>query len=55
MDKLTTGTASILAILIMIGLIVLIALGQAVPGELWSAFGVVIGFFFGTSKAAAKS
>lgn len=55
MEKLTNGTASILAILIMLGLVLLIALGQPVPGELWSAFGVVIGFFFGTSKPAPKA
>lgn len=55
MDKLTNGTAAALAVIITLGLIVLIALAQPVPTELWSAFGVVIGFFFGRGSISAKS
>lgn len=55
MERLTNATSSILAIVILLGVIVLIALSQPVPGELWSAFGVVIGFFFGSNKPALKA
>jgi hypothetical protein len=55
MDKITNNTAAALAMIITLGLIVLIALGQPVPGELWSAFGVVIGFFFGRGSNTAKA
>jgi len=36
-----------LAAIVTIGIIVLIALQLAVPVELWGAFSLVIGFFFG--------
>ncbi len=55
MPTLTDKTSAALAVIITIGLIVLIALSQPVPGELWSAFGVVIGFFFGRVANTAKS
>lgn len=55
MDKITNNTAAALAVIITLGLIVLIALGQPVPGELWGAFGVVIGFFFGRGSNTAKA
>lgn len=55
MQKVTDSTAAALALVITIGLIVLIALAQPVPGELWSAFGVVIGFFFGRGSNTAKA
>jgi hypothetical protein len=55
MDKITPVTSAVLAVLIVLGLVVLIALGQPVPTELWAAFGTVLGFFFGTSTKAAKA
>ena len=55
LDKVTNNTAAALAVIITFGLIVLIALSQPVPGELWSAFGVVIGFFFGRGAISAKA
>lgn len=54
MDKIRNATSSALAVIVTLGLFVLIALGQSVPPELWGAFGVVIGFFFGTSANTAK-
>lgn len=54
-EKVTSATSAALAVIVTIGLIVLIALGMAVPGELWSAFGVVIGFFFGSGIASKKA
>lgn len=55
METVTNNTAAALAVIITLGLIVLIALAQPVPGELWSAFGVVIGFFFGRGSNTAKT
>jgi len=54
MSNVTSSTSAALALIIALGLIVLIALGHAVPGELWSAFGVVIGFFFGAGTSTVK-
>lgn len=54
-EKTQTIISGALAVIVTIGLFVLIALGQVVPGELWSAFGVVIGFFFGSGIAKAKA
>jgi hypothetical protein len=55
MDKVTGYTSAALALIITLGLIVLVGLAQPVPGELWSAFGVVVGFFFGQSIKTAKA
>ena len=55
MNNVSSVTSAVLAVLIALGLIVLIALGHSVPGELWSAFGVVIGFFFGTGANTSKT
>ena len=55
MNNIPSYVSAALAVIVSIGLIVLIALGIAVPGELWSAFGVVIGFFFGTNTNGVKS
>ena len=54
LSNVPTITSAVLALIIAIGLIALVSLGQAVPGELWSAFGVVIGFFFGTGANTNK-
>ena len=54
MQNISNYTSAVLALIIAIGLIALIALGQVVPGELWGAFGTVIGFFFGTGANTSK-
>lgn len=46
-ENFARNTSAILAILVVIGIFVLLALSQVVPSELWSAFGLVVGFFFG--------
>jgi len=53
--EIPSYVSAALAVIVSIGLIVLIALGISVPGELWSAFGVVIGFFFGTNTNSLKT
>lgn len=55
MDKLNEATAPILAFVLTLGVVVMVALGQPVPAEIWTAFGVVVGFFFGTGKSAPKA
>jgi len=45
----------ILALLIVIGIFVLLALSQAVPVELWTGFGLILGFFFGNQTGAARA
>jgi hypothetical protein len=54
-EKILNGTSAALAVIVILGLLALIALGQTPPGELWSAFGVVIGFFFGSGVGKAKA
>ena len=39
--------SSAIAVIVVIGVFVLIGLGQTVGTELWSAFALVLGFFFG--------
>lgn len=55
MNKLNEATAPILAFALTLGVIAMVVLGQPVPAEIWTAFGVVVGFFFGTGKAAPKA
>lgn len=55
MDRIKPIASAVLAVVVLVGVIVLIATGQAVPGELWSAFGVVIGFFFGSGLEQRKA
>jgi hypothetical protein len=55
MEKVIPITSAGLAVIVVIGLIALIGLGNDVPGELWSAFGVVIGFFFGQGVSGSKA
>lgn len=54
MDKISSVTSAALAVIVTLGLFVLIGLGQAVPPELYAAFGVVVGFFFGKTPSTAK-
>lgn len=48
---------SALALLVVIGVFVLLGLGQPIPAELWAAFGIIIGYFFGnhTGEIRARS
>lgn len=47
MDNVSRNIGGVLALLVTLGVMVLLALGHVVPVELWSAFALVIGFFFG--------
>ena len=47
MQNFTSYVGGALAVVVIIGVLVLLALGLAVPVELWSAFALVLGFFFG--------
>jgi hypothetical protein len=55
MDRVKGYTSAGLAVVLTVGLIVLIALGQTVPTELWGAFGVIVGFFFGQASSGSKA
>jgi len=47
--------AGVLALLITLGIFVLLALSQAVPAELWTGFGLVLGFFYGNQTGSARA
>jgi hypothetical protein len=42
-----------IALIVVIGIFVLIGLGQTVGVELWSALSLVLGFFFGNQAGTA--
>jgi 4-hydroxybenzoate polyprenyltransferase len=44
-----------IAVIVVLGVFVLLALSQAVPNELWTGFGLVLGFFFGNTAGNARA
>ena len=44
-----------LAVIVVLGIFVLLALSQAIPTELWTGFGLILGFFFGNVGGAARA
>lgn len=44
-----------LAFLVVLGVLVLLALSQAVPAELWTGFGLILGFYFGAQTGTARA
>ena len=48
MSEYVEKITGVLAVVIVIGAIGLSAFGLEVPAQLWTAFSVVLGFFFGT-------
>jgi len=53
METWTQRTASVISIIIVIGIVGLLILGIAVPGELWAFGSIIIGFFFGIQTGGA--
>lgn len=51
----TEKVSAALAVLIVVGSFVLLALGQPVPEFLTAGFGLVLGFFFGNQTGIARS
>ena len=51
----TDTVTGFIAVLVVIGIFVLLGLGQAVPTELWTGFGLVLGFFFGNQTGTARA
>jgi hypothetical protein len=49
------GITGILAVIVMIGIFVLLVLSMGVPAELWTGFGLILGFFFGNQTGAARA
>lgn len=47
--------SAVLAVIIVIGCFVLLALGQPVPEFLTAGFGLILGFFFGNQAGAARA
>lgn len=52
--KTSEYVTAALAVLVVIGIFVLLALGLAVPVELWTGFGLILGFFFGNQTGVAR-
>jgi hypothetical protein len=46
---------SALALIVVIGVFVMLGLGIAIPVELWAAFGLIIGYFFGNQTGEARA
>ena len=46
--------AGILAVLLVLGVFVLLGMGQEIPNWLIAGFGLVLGFFFGNQSSSAK-
>lgn len=49
------NVTGILAVIVVIGVFVLLGIGQAVPTELWTGFGLILGFFFGNQAGIARA
>lgn len=47
MENLSKIATPLLALVVLVGVLVLLALGQPVPNELWAGMTLVLGFFFG--------
>jgi len=47
MTNVSEYVSAALALTVTIGIIVLVALNLSVPTEIWTAFSMVLGFFFG--------
>lgn len=50
MPEINKVAAPIVAVVVVVGVIVLLALGHPVPSELWQAMVLVLGFFFGKTQ-----
>lgn len=53
--KISEYVTAILAVIVVIGIFVLLGLGLAVPVELWTGFGLILGFFFGNQTGTARN
>jgi hypothetical protein len=53
MNNLSEYVTSILAVLVVLGVFVMLGMSIPIPVELWTAFGVILGFFFGNTTPAA--
>jgi len=47
MEKISQIATPVIAVLIVAGVIVLVALGHNIPNELWAGMTLILGFFFG--------
>jgi hypothetical protein len=54
-ETFTQWLTAILAILVVAGVFVLLALGVPVPDAVWTAFALILGFFFGNQTGRAMS
>lgn len=45
----------LLAVIVVLGIFVLLALAQAIPSELWTGFGLILGFYFGQQTGTARA
>lgn len=55
MTNISEYVTAALAVLFVIGIFVLMVLSIVVPPELWTAFGLIIGFFFGNKSGTASA
>lgn len=53
MDPWAQRTASIIAIIVVLGIVAMLVLSLAVPAELWAFGSIIIGFFFGVQTGGA--
>ena len=54
MDKIYVVTTAALAVILVLGVLIMLALQVPVPTELWTGFGLVLGFFFGNQTGQAR-
>lgn len=47
MENISKIATPVIAVVVVAGVIVLVALGQDVPTELWAGMSLILGFFFG--------
>ena len=55
MDNFLKAVPGILALIVVIGVFVLQGLAIAISPEMWAAFSVVLGFFFGSAYPAGAA
>lgn len=54
-ENLSETVTSILAFVVVAAVFVLIGMGMSIPPEVWAAFGLVLGFFFGNQTGTART
>lgn len=54
-DSFARIATSAIALFVVVGVFVLLALGIAIPVELWAAFGLIVGYFFGNQTGEARA